>query len=285
MSIVDFNTDLLPFLEASADDSFGNIARVQAGVEEYFKSFTGREWETGTFKEETAYNHRDHRHSVFVNNPPITKITKVAVGTETALTITNTNTSTSAIVNVSNLGVTLTYNGTDTVGDFTFATNTTISSLATAINGAGSGWSATVTSGFESYLSTELVPRFGAEAIDSTDVEIKLPSQGLSNFEVNADTGEIYNLSGNSNGFRSISSGVLGSKIYVHYAGGYSTSTMPNDVKHAVMTMVSYIYKKLISGKFGIEQCSVAGISATFTKDGFPKDVMDTMNRHRKVRL
>jgi hypothetical protein len=138
-----------------------------------------------------------------------------------------------------------------------------------------------VISGFESYLSTELVPRFGAESINSTEIGVELPAQGLTDIEVNADIGEISRVAG----FRSISNSLHGSKVYVHYTGGYSAADMPNDIKHAVMTMVSYIYKKLISGEFGVEQCSIAGISATFTKDGFPKEAMDTMNMRRKRRL
>ena len=279
MSIVDLSTELLPFLELSADDSFGNVERVQDGVEETFKNFTGRKWESADFKEE--FPCRDKR-SIFAKNNPITKITKVAIGTDTALTITNTNTSTSAIVNVSAVGVVLTYNGSDTAGDFTFSTNATISALATAINSAGSGWTATVVAGFESYLSTELIPRFGAEAINSTVVNIELPAQGLSDYEVIVGTGEIYR----AVGFRNISTGYLyANKVFVRYTGGYSADDMPKDVKHAVMVMVSYIYKKLISGGFGVEQCSVAGITAKFTEDGYPKEATDIARMYRKVRL
>lgn len=282
MSIVTL-AELLKFLELSADDSNDNVARVQDGVEELFKNFTGREWESADFKEEFLYNRRNSL-SVFIKNPPITKITKVAIGTDTALTITNTNTSTSAIVNVSGVGVVLTYNGSDTAGDFTFSANTTIADLVTAINGAGSGWSATATSGFESYLSTELIPRFGAEAIDSTDVEIKLPAQGLSDYEVVVGTGEIAFVNGSRNVFIPITN-MLDSKVFVNYTGGYLSADMPEDVKHAVMTMVSYIYKQLTDDRFGVEQCSVAGISAVFTKDGFPKEAMDIAKMYRKVRL
>ena len=271
MSIV-ASADMLDFLELAADDSFDNVARVQAGVEEYVKNYTGREWESADFKEEFLFN---YGYSIFLKNTPITKITKIAVGTDTALTITNSNDETSAIVNVSTAGVVLTYNGSDTAGDYTFATNTTISALATAIGSAGSGWSATVTSGFSSYQSTELIPRYGAEAIKSTQVALYVPAQGLTDFTVEEETGEI---------FRGLSFENC-PKVFANYTGGYSSVTMPADIQHAIMVMVKYVYGKLTSNRFGVDQCSVAGISAVFTKDGLPKEAEGILNMYRKGRF
>jgi hypothetical protein len=277
--------DTLSFLEMSADDSNANVARVQTGVEEFFKNYTGLEWESADFKEEFPFN---ESYSVFVKNTPITKISKVAIGTDTALSIKNTNTTTTAIINVSSTGIVLTYDGTDDGADLTFATNTTISSLVTAINAVGSGWEATATSGFSSYKSSELIPRYGAEAIDSNSVDIKVPSQALDNFDVNVNTGEIYRTGGfnNTKITDDVFSDMLsGGKIFVNYTGGYTTSNMPTDVKHFIMVVIKYIYGKLISNRLGIDQCNIAGISAVFTKEGVPKEVLDTLKMYRRVRL
>lgn len=290
MSIVDFSKDLIPFLELGVDDDFGNVDRIHASVEQFVKSYCGRAFESADFKEE--FNHND-TPSIFLREIPVTKITKVALGTDDALRIWNTNTSTSAVINVSTTEVVLTYNGTDNSADLTFATNTTVTALATAINAVGSGWVAEAISDFGSYQSSGLLPRYGAEAINTTNIYLKVPAQALSNFELDPESGEITRLAGflasprrgqghnmdydYANSY--YDSYYISTKIYVNYTGGYTAALMPGDLKLAVMKLVRFAYMKIEEESEGLTSYTVGDLSKDI--EALPSDAMMILNSYR----
>jgi len=272
MSIVSLSTEVLPFLELSADDSFSNVARVQAGVEQYVKGFCGREFESTTYKE----IHRDvDTESLFLKQFPVLTINRLSFGTDSALTIWNTNTDTSAIVNVSSTEIVLTYNGVDDSADLTFATNKTINSLVTAINAIGSGWTAEAVSGFGNYQSTELIKRFGAETIKSTRVSLKVPDTGIQNYEVDESNGEISftkDTKFHSTNFSGIRSFYMVPIVYCNYTAGYTSTTMPDDLKLAILKIIKLVYSRIEEELEGVTDFTVDKIRKSI--DDLPADAI-----------
>lgn len=297
MAIVDFAQDLIPFLELGVDDDFANVDRVHLSVEQFVKSYCGRSFESADFKQE--FNHND-TSSIFLREIPVTKITKLALGTDEALRIYNTNADTSAVVNVDTTKVVLTYNGTDATETLTFAANTTMTAMATAINAVTSvsGWVAEAISNFGSYQSSELLPRYGAEAINTTNVYLKVPAQALSNFELDPESGEITRLAGflasprrgqgygmdydYANRFIANSyydSYYIATKIYVNYTGGYTEALMPKDLKLAVMKLVKFAYTKIEEESEGLTSYTVGDLSKDI--EMLPSDAMLILNSYK----
>jgi hypothetical protein len=262
-------SDILNYMELSADDSYSNVSTIHNSVEEFVKDYCGRKFESAQYKE-TFFN--NDTASLFLREVPITKISKVAIGTDDALRIYNTNSVTTAIVNVNSSVITLTYNGTDAADDLTFATNATIDAMVTAINAVGSGWVAEAMSDFSSYQSSELLPRYGAEAIDNTNVYLKVPAQALSDFDVDTDTGEITRV----NGF-------YGMDVCTTYTGGYGSSNMPEDLKLAVMQITKAFYQRIEEESSGIQEYSIGDIRKKM--DVIPKEAMHLLNLHKHWRV
>ncbi len=298
MSIVNFTNDLVPFMELESEDGYGNISRMHDSIEKFVKSYCGRSFESANFKEEFIHNDIT---SLWLTETPITKITKIALGTDDALRIWNTNTATTAVINVSTTEIVLTYNGTDDNADLTFATNTDMDAMVTAINAIGSGWQSEAVGSFGSYKTTELLPRYGAEAIDTTNVYLRVPAQALTNFDVDTESGEITRYSG----FMGASRGTRGNsyidgnqgfyseqfnynnpalahqmKIYAHYAGGYTAALMPKDLKLAVMIIVKAIYQRIEEESFSLSSYSISDIDKTI--DTFPKEAVMILDSYKR---
>ncbi len=297
MAIVSFTNDLLPFLELDSEDTYANVERIHDSVEQFVKSYCGKSFELADFKEE--FNHNDTT-SIFLREIPVTKITKVALGTDDVLRIHNTNDSTSAVVNVDTTKIILTYNGTDATEDLTFATNSTLTAMATAINAVTSvsGWVAEAISDFGSYQSSALLSRYGAEAISNTNVYLKIPAQALSNFELDPESGEITRLTGflaeprrgdsgldYANRYMSNSNGsdYISSKIYAHYTGGYTVALMPKDLKLAVMKLVKFFYQKIEEESESLTSYTVGDLSKDI--ETLPSDAMIILNSYKDWRI
>ncbi len=303
MAIVDFTGDLLPFLELNVEDTYENVARIHDSVEQFVKSYCGRSFESADFKEE--FNHND-TPSIFLREIPVTKIVKLALGTDDAIRIYNTNASTSAVINVDTTKIILTYNGTDATEDLTFATNTTMTAMATAINAVTSvsGWVAATVTDFDAYITSALLPRYGAEAINNTNVYLKVPAQALSNFELDPESGEITRLTGflaeprrggghgmdydyanrcMSNSHHNYGSYYISSKIYAHYTGGYTAALMPKDLKLAIMKLVKFFYQKIEEESESLTSYTVGDLSKDI--ETLPSDAMVILNSYRDWRI
>lgn len=280
MSILALSTDVLPFMQMSADDSYGNVARLQGHCEQYFKTYCGRNFEQTAIKEVVRFNRNS---SVFLEEYPVTAVTKISTGRLAAITVQNSNTLTSALATVTATGVSLSYNyGTATT--LLFATYTSLSTLAAAINAAGNGWSATVLAGYETCLSVELITIFAAEAINNTQVNLYIPRQSLSQYDLDDDTGEITTpsvFSGDSDrydfsGQYPVATDMMLSRfpplsmqfwwmarqygfVYVNYTAGYTSGNVPQDLKFGILAMIQNAYTDLNESTFGVKQFRIEG--------------------------
>lgn len=287
--MLDLNADVLPFLQLAADDAYGNVARIQADCESFFKSYCARNIEVIAMQEVIELTNEP---SFWLKEYPIISVQKMAVGEDAALTVTNSNTATTAQVSVSATGVSLSYNyGTATV--LLFSTYTTLTALANAINAAGNGWSATVTGGFENTLSTELVPQFSLEAINSAQVALTVPRQALAGYRLNQQTGEVRADRWNSEQGGFVTRRFPGvypdfdmehdrpRYAYAYYTAGYAT--IPPDLKSGVLTLIQAVYGKVLDGSFGVTSYRLGGLQK-IVKDDMPGEsqrILDLYKRRR----
>ena len=226
---------------------------IRDSVEKWVQtSLCRRNFESQSYSE--YYSGRNNRH-LFLKQYPITAITRLAVGCIDVIQVYNTAEYTSATVAVTSTGLVLTKDG---VADSTilFATYTTISTVAAAINALGSGWYALVTAtAYDSFASTELIEQFGMSCIDSTAIYLKIPDKALGDFTVMPDRGEIFRSAGWPSGYKN---------IRVDYTAGYAAADMPDDLEIAIKIIIKYIYQKRMEETFGLKGYSIEGLQATF---------------------
>lgn len=287
--ILDLNADVLPFLQLSADDAYGNVARIQSDAESFVKSYCARNFEVVAMQEVVELANEP---SFWLKEYPVVSVQKMAVGEDSALTVTNSNTATAAQVSVTSTGVSLSYNyGAATV--LLFATYANLTALANAINSAGNGWSAIVTGGFEQTLSTELIPQFNLEAINSAQVQLAVPRQALAGYRLNNLTGEVVTGRINLGQGGYIARRFPGvypdfdmehdrpQYAYAYYTAGYAT--IPNDLKLGVLVLIQSVYDKVLDGSFGVTSYRLGGVQKIVKEDipGETRAVLDLYKRRR----
>ena len=300
MSILDINADVLPFLQLSADDSFGNVARIQAQAEQYFKTYCGRNFEQTAMKEVIR---RNNDLSVFLKEYPVISVQKLAVGRQTALTVSNSNSATTAQVAVTATGITLAYNyGTPTT--LLFSSYATMAAMAAAVNSAGSGFSAVVTAGYDQTLSSELVLQTSLECINSASGELAVPAQGLSGYQLNELTGEITtDCTGDPVGSHYMTGGVCieaisvrpsvhvpflhvrtPALIYAYYTAGYAPGSVPDDLKLGILALIKSTYDRVNEGTLGVTMYRIEGLQKMM-RDALPPETQAVLDIYKRRRF
>lgn len=171
--------------------------------------------------------HNGGRSSIFIKNPPINSLSRVAIGRQDVIYVYNSAEYTTAFVSVTSNGITLTKDGTSDSACL-FASYTTMTTMVDAINAVGNSWVAVlVSTDFSNYQSTELIPRHPANALDNTYVYLQIPEEAMSEYEVNDDAGIIYP-GGKIQLGRNI--------VRVDYGGGFET--IPGDIKQVLIQEV-----------------------------------------------
>jgi len=136
---------------------------------------------------------------------PVASIERLSGGLQTAFTVTNSDSTTNwranaAIINTGTGGtesnptdlVLTRYTSSGTIQNtFSFATYTTLTGLAAAINGTGGGWSATVPARFAPWSCTEIRPVQGTIGALGNDAKFRVYSQDILDFSINQGTGEV----------------------------------------------------------------------------------------------
>lgn len=268
MAIVS-SANILKFLELAADDSYGTVASIHDGVEAAVKAYCRRNLESASYKDIYV----DKNNYIVLKDFPVTAVTKIQKGETSPMYITNTNQFTSASVSVTDTKVVLVYNGTTYAGDLTFATNTTLASLAAAINAAGSGWKAVIqTTDFNSILSTELLQFYGQSALYNRNVQLWIPFQDFPYLDVDYVNGILRNNTTIAGEFE---------KVYVYYTAGYTT--IPNDLDLAVKIWVKDLYTRHQETAFGVLEYSIAGVKKIYEE--MPFTVKTILNTYKKVLL
>lgn len=215
--------------------------------------------------------------NLFLKNYPVTALTRVALGTTEAIKICNTTTHSEISVSVSSTGITLSRDGS-TDATLLFADYATMVTMATAISAVGNGWSAEVTSSlYNSFKSSYLLTRYGASVMDSNWVYLYMPYEDAEDeFELYPSQGRIYLSSGFPKG---------SNNVFVSYTAGYTSATMPEDLKTAVKSTTKYLHGKWQSGAWNLTKYQTGDIMEQFggTPKDVPQEVEPILFRYRRM--
>ena len=269
-------SEMREFFDPLTDVEYDAIDSIHNSVEQFVKSYCKRTFESTSYSLEKYDGNGDE--FLFLDNFPITAIDRVAIRTIDVIRVMNSNDDSNASVSVNSTGLRLVYNGTaDT--SVTFAANVTMTAIVSAINAVGSGWQAEILSSiYANFKSTELIKKWGMNAIDSNWVYLSMPDDALDSFDVNENAGYIRRFSGWPSGFNN---------IYVSYEAGYSATNMPKDLKEAIKQFVSYLYNRSEEESFGLEQYRIGNNSVLniFEKESIPKDIRIVFNFYKRNRV
>lgn len=257
-----------------AGDPSQVVSSIKDSVEEFVTQYCNREFEETSYRLE-RYNGNGCR-ILHLDNYPVTAVDRVAIWTLDMISVRNTNTTSTATVSVTTTGLRLVLDGV-VDSTITFAANTTMSAVVSAINAIGNGWEATLNSSiYSSYKSTELIPVYGLNAIDNNWVYLKKTDTPLDDFDVYLDRGQIIRYVGWPFGNRN---------IYVDYTAGYTSENMPSDLKFSIKIMVQFFYNKRDDDSFGLKEYRAHNIWATFDKEEiFPKEAKNILFRYRRMK-
>jgi len=255
----------------SAGDPSTILETIRDSVEDWVESYCHRTFESASY---SKYYNGNGGHYLQLNDYPITGLTRIASGRRAAIRVKNTATYTTASISVTSTGLVFTKDGTSD-STITFASYATIGAVVTAINALGSSWSATIeSSDYTSFKSSELVEMFGKSAIDDNWVYLDMPDEAIDNFEVLPSRGEIYRGMGWPDGNRN---------IFVEYTVGYSSATMPEDLKLSVMIIVKSIYDRRTEGLFGTTEYWVGDVKVKCEAGDIPKEALAILSKYRRV--
>ena len=246
---IGFTEDSSAAASITSDTEVGDptdiISDLRSQVDAWVKKYCRRDFES------TSYNDiysGDGSNLLWLDQFPVTAITRLSIGTQDVLSINNSSDYNYATV--SSDGTNLTYSLDGSSGTLAYADYTTLDTLAAAINALGSGWSATVTSDFGSYASTEIVNCYGLSCLDDQTAYLEIRNEHESDFKVNTNTGKIVNSTYFTAGF---------DNVYVSYTAGYSS--IPEDLKLAVLMIIKYWYNKWSEDSFGLSGYKLDDIS------------------------
>lgn len=260
--------NLIEFLEADHETETNIVSVIQEGVESWVKSYCHHEFESTAYYE--FYN--GGGDYLYLDHYPVISINRISSGRRNAIIIKNTESGTYATVSVTSTGLVLVKDGVSN-STISFAAYTTMADIVSAINLIGSGWEAEIYhSDFNTYISTDLLKVYGKSTIDNNRVYLEIPEESIDDFEVDISTGELFRIGGWSKGYNN---------IYVEYTAG--RSTIPEDIKLAVMIICRSIYQKRNEETFGVDNYGIGDIRIAHEKGEIPKEAMGILDRHRKV--
>jgi len=205
------------------------IARATDAIEKYCR----RTLRSTTYRE--LYDGRGDT-KLLLNEYPVTAITLVATGRIDVVRLTNSNSdayNAYAQVDATNLELTVNGGANDGTDTLTLSSYSTITSLVSAINSLGTGWSATnLLSSYEDWSATELIPCQAISAFDSTYGYLELPEQVENDFRIEMGQAEIYLPTGFPVGYQN---------VLVRYTAGYATT--PSDLEQICIDLVNIYYR------------------------------------------
>lgn len=276
MAIVQ-DQEILSYFDSLDESQQFKILEQRDFVEAQIQRECRRNFESQTYVLE-RYSGTGSR-KLFLRNYPITSIQRIAIGTLDIIRITNTNTGTIASVSVNSTSIVLNRDG---IVDATllFATYTTLSTMVTAINATGHGWTAELLNSlYSSYKSDSLIKKFGLSTIDTNYVYLQIPYDAEYDFEVDDQKGIIYhNVSFFLRGFNN---------IFVTYTAGYSAADMPDDLKMAIKILTNLYYDKNTNNAYGLQEYKIGDIAYRWLKDSaiFPLEVQNIISKYRRIML
>jgi len=264
----------------NSQDTFLNI--YLTALDGLFNNRCDREFDS------TAYTNELYDGSggqvLYLRNYPISVAPVLWSGRTDAINVRNTDTTVTyaqALVDKDNAKVTLTLAGGSNAGadDVDYATYTTLSAIVTQINTLGKGWVASIyNSNLDNEVSTQLLPgsilcgsQRGNTASDET---LKIPDSPVSIERFESTIGAIYRSACFSPGFQNYAAS---------YTGGYTSTTMPNDLIEAVCEGAMALYEQGKEGGFGINSFSQGGLTIKYN-EWLPASTKNALERYsRKV--
>jgi len=252
-ALIGFDQDHAAAASLTSDNAIGDpsaiVLAMRDAIEVFVQKYCRRTFASTTYTLE-KYSGIGSQY-LFLNNKPVTTISLLSVGSQDAMYIYNSYDYSYATVSVTSTGISLDRDGSND-STLTFAAYTTISAMVTAINAVGSGWVASVASSeYNNFKTTLLLKRFGASAIDSNYVYLKIPNEPIYDFEVFEDLGVIYYGPGFPIG---------NNNIFVSYVAGEANE----DIKLAIKLIVKNMYSKQYDETWGLDSYRVGDITRNF---------------------
>lgn len=254
--------ELKLYLDKSADtddDPFFELLINNAS--DFIDRYCGRILKSATYTHE-RYDGSERK--IFLEHWPVSDVVQVCSGKADVVSVKYTSaTAYNAYMKVTTTGVILTVDGTP-LAEKTFATYTTLATMATAIDGE-SGWEAAVASSdYNSYPSTQIFKKLNRFALNQY-AYLQIPDEPLDGYEIDYDNGILDFSPIFSSGWRN---------VFVTYTGGYET--VPGALQQICLELVKYKYnnRKQDSGMKSEQIGKVYQYTRQDLKDALPPDMM-----------
>lgn len=269
----------IPVTENTRDDL---ILMYVEGLDALFNELCDREFDSASY----AYELRSGKgtRSIQVKNPPITIAPRVSIGRQAGIQIKNTSadaTYATAAVDMANAKINLVVGGGANAddSDVDFATYTTLATVVTQIVAVGKGWDAAVYhSDLDDILSTALLRSMvscGSQGNQSSVPYeyLQIPEDPINVTDWNPETGAINRSGGFPPGV---------DNIVVSYTGGYSATTMPHNLKMAVMAGIAALWNMGEEEGFGVNGFSQDGLNIRYA-DWLPEITLKAIDDYRRT--
>ncbi len=235
-------TELKTYLNITVADFDTQLTQALVGALSWADVLTNRTLLTTAY---TEYFDGAGDSQLIMPNYPITAVARVSIGSVQGLTLkSSTSDATHASVSVSTTGVTLTLSDGANAGSttHTFADNTTLADMATAIASNAGTWTASALDSLGSFRSSVLRP-VGGLFCQNAEAILTIPDQAESDLRNVFDDGMIsLDTSTGRHGFfgGAFHHGLR--NVYVEYTAGYTNSTAPGALKQTIMEIAGDIY-------------------------------------------
>lgn len=266
----------------------GEQAALISAASRAVEGYLGRVIGSGSYDEVACPDGRDG--VLLLKHRPVTAVSRVSCGPMAVLSVSNTSSSNALatvemvtsgdIANPTYTGLKCTHiaSGTATVSStLAFATYTTLSSLATAIEALAGSWDATVASGYDSFPSAQLWKQVGARDAKSEAAEFQAFTEDMNFIELDEASGKVTLPRWPRSDRR----------VRVQYSAGYATADVPADIKRATIAMVRHFRSSVGTGSgvvessFGDRSYKLADPSAS----GVPAVVASLLGPYRDRRF
>jgi hypothetical protein len=260
------------------------LAALITAVSKAIEQYTGRVF--ASTQHDELYNGLGQRRLV-LRHIPVISVARVAGNPISVLEVSNTSGSNQrATVSVTSTGMSLVRvaSGTTTTSTLTFAANTTIGALKTAIDALGNGWSATLPDAdYTSWASADLRAVQGALNAKDVTAALKLHTEELTAYEVDIDKGFLLR---SDQGTLLAADGPCwsGGPNYwrVVYTAGYAT--VPENVQEACAQWVAALFWQTKRDP-GLRQEQMPSVISRAPYGGMPEGVRQLLLLCRTSRL
>lgn len=201
---------------------------------------------------------------LFLNNCPITRIHRISLGSQTALTVSCTGTNIShASIDITSTKLSISQIGGsgDGTSDFAFASYGTVSAMCAGIDALDT-WTCEYTTAYGQHRASDLIDVYGKYCLDQ-NLYLQIPDTPIYDFTVYKEGGKEMGILHRNAGW---SGGTM--NIYVTYDAGYTT--VPYDVQQACIELITQWYNRaqhdvsLKSERLGDYSYTLGDTSATF---------------------